>query len=76
MVSRIVFLGEHLDEPIISNLIRRFKIDVSIISGNIEELTTKDIGYLVVRFLGNVVEIQRALEYLNALGLQVEKLKD
>ncbi|MDZ5336874.1 NIL domain-containing protein, partial [Helicobacter pylori] len=65
-----------LDEPIISNLIKRFKIDVSIISGNIEELTTKDIGYLVVRFLGNVAEIQRALEYLNALGLQVEKLKD
>ncbi|NHB03187.1 hypothetical protein EWZ67_07025 [Helicobacter pylori] len=60
----------------ISNLIRRFKIDVSIISGNIEELTTKDIGYLVVRFLGNITEIQRALEYLNALGLQVEKLKD
>ncbi|MBH0276838.1 hypothetical protein I6847_03325 [Helicobacter pylori] len=71
-----MFLGEHLDEPIISNLIRRFKIDVSIISGNIEELTTKDIGYLVVRFLGNTAETQRALEYLNALGLQVEKLKD
>ncbi len=68
---RIVFLGEHLDEPIISNLIKRFKIDVSIISGNIEELTTKDIGYLVVRFLGSVAETQRALEYLNALGLQV-----
>lgn len=75
-IYRIVFLGEHLDEPIISNLIKRFKIDVSIISGNIEELTTKDIGYLVVRFLGNVAETQRALEYLNALGLQVEKLKD
>ncbi|GAA9657135.1 methionine import ATP-binding protein MetN [Helicobacter pylori] len=75
-IYRIVFLGEHLDEPIISNLIRRFKIDVSIISGNIEELTTKDIGYLVVRFLGNTAETQRALEYLNALGLQVEKLKD
>ncbi|WRC45987.1 NIL domain-containing protein [Helicobacter pylori] len=57
-------------------MIRRFKIDVSIISGNIEELTTKDIGYLVVRFLGSVAETQRALEYLNALGLQVEKLKD
>ncbi|GAA8470066.1 hypothetical protein HpNP8_01320 [Helicobacter pylori] len=53
-----------------------FKIDVSIISGNIEELTTKDIGYLVVRFLGSITETQRALEYLNALDLQVEKLKD
>lgn len=52
-----MFLGEYLDELIIFNLIKCFKIDVSIILGNIEEFMIKDIGYLVVWFLGNIVEI-------------------
>ncbi|AFI03369.1 methionine ABC transporter ATP-binding protein [Helicobacter cetorum] len=72
---KIVFLGTQIDEPIISNLIRRFKVDVSIISGNIEELRTKNVGYLVVKFLGEVLEVKKALEYLHSLNLHVEKME-
>ncbi|PAF54577.1 methionine ABC transporter ATP-binding protein [Helicobacter sp. 13S00482-2] len=72
-VYKIVFSGENTDEPLISDVIKRFGVDANILSGNIEELATQNVGYLIIEFSGD--NIAQSLEYLKQKGLNIQKLE-
>ena len=46
-VYKIIFTGPYAHSPLISQMIREFDIDVNILSGNIDELATGEVGHLV-----------------------------
>ncbi len=71
-VIRLSYLGDSAKEPIISNLIKRFDIDVNIIDGDINKLITSLVGHLIIQILGDKTEIENALKWLQEKDLSLE----
>ena len=71
-VIRISYMGDSAKEPIISNMIRRFDVDVNIIDGDINRLTTTLLGHLIVQILGSKEEIENAFDWLKEKDLSLE----
>lgn len=63
-VVRLSFLGDVAKEPIVSEMVRKFNVDVNILSGNINKLQESKVGHLIVELLGDKAEIKAALKYL------------
>lgn len=71
---RVVFTGEKAHEPLISQISRLYNIDANILSGNIDELSTGEIGHLNVQFMGNDADVFNAIQYLQNSGTTLIKL--
>ncbi|GER91051.1 methionine import ATP-binding protein MetN [Dictyobacter vulcani] len=69
-IVTITFAGDTADEPVLSNVIRQFDVNVNILSGNIEKFGEQRIGQLQAEFVGG--QFEAALNYLRQLGLRVE----
>lgn len=65
----ITFTGA-ADEPVISHVVRKFDVDVSILGGALEDVAGGSVGRLRVSLAG--VETSAALTYLRERGLIVE----
>lgn len=70
-VYRVLFTGSNVQSPLISQMVKKFDIDVNIISGNIEALHSKEIGHLVLKFVGEQRAIADSIAWLKAQGLSV-----
>ena len=73
-VLKISFCGDTADEPILSNMIKNYPVDVSILAGNIEEIQGVNLGYLVVKIQGSQPDLERVYQYLNSKDLRWEVL--
>ncbi len=71
-VIRLSYLGDSAKKPIISNLIRKFNIDVNILSGDIDELQSTSVGNLLIQVIGKNEEKERALEWLKEQNIDLE----
>ncbi|KNF07212.1 methionine import ATP-binding protein MetN 1 [Gottschalkia purinilytica] len=71
-VIKLSYLGESAKKPIITDLIRSFKIDINIISGDINELMSTSVGHLVVQITGEKEEISKAIDWLNDQDISLE----
>lgn len=71
-VRRLAYGKDTTDAPILSHCSKKFDVDINIISGNINHLTSGSVGYLYVEFTGDQEEIFKAELYLKENGLTVE----
>lgn len=71
-VVKLSYLGDSAKEPIVSNLIKRFDIDVNIIDGDINKLLTTLVGHLIIQILGKPTEIESAIEWLKEKDISLE----
>ncbi|MDO5715260.1 MAG: methionine ABC transporter ATP-binding protein [Tissierellia bacterium] len=71
---RLSYAEGNYDEPILSQCIKKFDVDVNILSGNINKLNVASVGYLTVELLGSPEERARAIEYLKENNVNVEVL--
>lgn len=71
---RVVFTGSKANEPLISQIIKLYGVDVNILSGNIDELTSGEVGHLNVKFAGEEKAVNEALNYLKEAGVTLIKL--
>lgn len=69
---RISFIGNIVDEPILSKIQKKYDIYVNILVGNIEVLGDKKIGNVIVEVIGN--DKDKAISALLEKGLKVEQL--
>ncbi|MEU6998979.1 ATP-binding cassette domain-containing protein [Nonomuraea sp. NPDC046570] len=65
----VTFTGQ-ADEPVISHVVRKFDVDVSILGGALEEVAGSSVGRLRIALTGD--ESGAALSYLRERGLLVE----
>lgn len=72
---RLRFTGKTAGEPIISQLLRKFDVDVNILLGWMDKLQSKIIGMLIVELSGTPEGIDKALKYLEENSVQVEVLQ-
>ena len=72
LIVRLTFLGNSAGEPIVSGMVKRFDVDVSILYGNIDQLKDVPFGILIVEIAGPRQSIEAALDYLHAQNLKTE----
>lgn len=71
---RLTFVEEKAHQPIISQLIRRFQIDVNILFGRIDHMKDTPFGMLLVELAGKPQQAQAAIEFLKEKQVEVEVL--
>lgn len=76
IVAKISFIGSSTNEAFISKISRKFKVDASILSGNIEIIQGIPIGNLIVKFNGFREGLDEAIQYLKENNVYVEVLND
>lgn len=71
-VLRFRFFGNVTATPVMSDLVRKFNVDVNILTAHIDQLRGIPYGTLVVGMSGAEDRRRAALEYLKDLDLEVE----
>lgn len=73
-VVKIRFLGNKVDEPLLSSIARRFDVNVSIIQAKIEHIGHTAIGLIVAEILGDTARTAEAVAWLQTQPVTVEVL--
>mgnify|MGYP002856112575 FL=1 len=60
------------DQPLVSALIKKFGVDVNIISGKVDYLKDLPYGTLLVEIMGNEKSIDDSLQYIREAGVKLE----
>ena len=73
-IYKILFTGPNASAPLISKMVKKFDIDVNILSGSIEEIRDAEVGHLVLKFLGGDTTINESLNWLKNQGVTIQYL--
>ena len=71
-IIRLSYLGDSAKKPLISKVIKNFDIDINVLSGNINKLQASSVGHLMLEFIGDDSEINRAISFLVDENVHVE----
>jgi D-methionine transport system ATP-binding protein len=71
-VLKISFIGDKSKSPIISDMVKHYNVDVSILAGNIENIQNTNLGHLIVKISGEKEAINDSIDYLSKNGLIME----
>jgi D-methionine transport system ATP-binding protein len=74
-VFRINFVGDSAGQPLLSQLAKKFDVDVNVLFGNITELQGIPFGNLLVEFQGNDKEVLRALNFISQQKVSIKEVK-
>lgn len=72
-IIKLSYVGVAVDKPIISQLIRKFDIDINILAGSIDKLVTNSVGHLILELSGEMEKQVESIDWLkqNKLGIEV-----
>lgn len=73
---RLAFAGSAADQPLLSEVTRRFGVDLSIVHGQIDEIQGQPFGSLAVVARAGRLQLQAASAYLRAAGVAVAEVDD
>lgn len=74
-IVQLTFSGTSAERPLISELIRTFKIDVSILHGKITKVQGGSYGTLFIQITGDEVEKKKVLDYIMTKEVEAEVLR-
>jgi D-methionine transport system ATP-binding protein len=74
-IVKLGFIGQSTNEPVISQIIKQFDVNVNIIQGDINHTTSGPYGTLYVHIDGNSAQIERALSLLQQHEIQTEVIE-
>jgi D-methionine transport system ATP-binding protein len=71
-IVRLHFVGESTNQALISEISRKFTLDVNILHGKITQTQKGAYGTMYVQFEGEADEIERAIQYIHSTSVEVE----
>ena len=71
---RLSYSGDSAYQPILSQLIREFGVDMSILHGQVDEIQDETFGSLAVYASGEPMQVRGAVEHLRAGGVAVQEV--
>jgi D-methionine transport system ATP-binding protein len=71
---RLSYAGDTAYQPIISQLVREFGVDMSILHGQVDEIQDQTFGQLAVFASGEAERLHAAIAHLRAGGVQVQEV--
>ncbi len=72
-VLHLHFKGEKADQPVITQMVKRFAVDANILLGWIDSLQTVTVGNLIIELTGEAIE--DAIAFLRAQDVSVEEVE-
>lgn len=69
-IIKLSYIGSSVEKPLISQMIRKFDIDASIVAGSIDKLVTESVGHLILELDGENQE--GAINWLKSHEVIVE----
>lgn len=75
VLTKVNYVGDCTKDALISEVSRRFKINASILYGNLEILNQTPVGELIVLFRGETASIQSSIDYFRQKGILVEVIE-
>ncbi|WP_106495667.1 methionine ABC transporter ATP-binding protein [Lentibacillus sp. Marseille-P4043] len=73
-IYRIVFVGESAGYPLLSQIAKRFDVEVNVLFGSITELQGTPFGNLIVKFAGEAKEVSRVIMHINQQKVTVKEV--
>jgi D-methionine transport system ATP-binding protein len=74
IVLQCHFVGKTSGQPVITQLIRQFDIEVNILQGKISRLKDSSYGTLFLQVIGEQQETEKGIQFLKQHGVEVEVL--
>lgn len=71
---RVTYGNETANEPIISDIVKKFDSSVNFIQGKINKVMGKSLGYMIIEIVGDYEELGRILDYLEEKNVKAEVL--
>ncbi|WP_075982789.1 methionine ABC transporter ATP-binding protein [Bacillus massilinigeriensis] len=71
-VVQLGFIGESAEQPVITNIIRKYNVTVNILQGKISQTQSGSYGTLFIHLDGDEEEILKAIEYIRSGQVGVE----
>ncbi len=71
---RLCFKGSGADQPLISQMIKRFDVDANILLGWIDSLQTVTVGNLIIELMGKRENMEQALHFLKEHRVHYEEI--
>lgn len=75
-IVQLSFIGESVEQPLITNLIRDFKITVNILHGKISQTQNGSYGTLFFHLDGEEDEIAKAIDFIKSKQVGVEVISN
>jgi len=77
VLLRLRFIGESTNQTLISQLAKKFPIDINILQGKITQTQTGGFGTLITQFIGNEKDISNAIEFIHhETSVEVEVIRN
>ncbi|WP_156288498.1 methionine ABC transporter ATP-binding protein [Oceanobacillus salinisoli] len=74
---RLHFIGESTNQTLISQIAKKFPVDINILQGKITQTQAGGYGTLVIQFVGNSADIEKAVAYIrDETSVEVEVIRD
>ena len=74
-IVKLGFVGQTTEQPVISQIIKQFSVNVNIIQGTITHTTSGPFGTLFVHIDGDVQQVEQALQLLKQHEIQTEVIE-
>ena len=71
-VIQLIFVGNSAEQPIITNIIRHFDVNINILQGKVSQTQSGSYGTLFVHVDGVAEEIDKAISYIRQQQIEVE----
>lgn len=71
-VIQLTFVGDSTESPLITNLIRKHSIEVSILQGKISQTQSGAYGTLLIHMDGELEELNKAMEFIRNQEVELE----
>ncbi len=74
-IVKLTFIGNKTEQPIISQLIKQFNVEINIVHGNISQTASGPYGTLIVQIDGENSNVVQALNLLKSNEIQTEVIE-
>ncbi|MDN4492934.1 methionine ABC transporter ATP-binding protein [Ureibacillus aquaedulcis] len=71
-IVKLTFIGNKTEQPVISQIIKEFDVEVNIVHGNITQTTSGPYGTLIVQIDGKPNQVEQAFKLLETREIQAE----
>ncbi len=71
-IVKLTFIGNKTEQPVISQIIKEFDVEVNIVHGNITQTTSGPYGTLIVQIDGKPNQVEEAFKLLESREIQAE----
>ncbi|SFK93271.1 D-methionine transport system ATP-binding protein [Lachnospiraceae bacterium KH1T2] len=76
VLTRLTYIQKEVSEPLISTVTKKFDVNLNILLADVEIVSGSPVGGTVVKFSGESIKIDEAIQYLRDRHVGVEVIKD